>query len=185
MAGDNMVKPETNSQEWIDKIEQLVHRAESLPDANARNTAVELVQAVLDFHSAGLERMIAIASDYGPDGEALIERIAMDDLTSSMLLLHDLHPHDLETRLNRAIRELQKMFASLGASLSLISIEPEMIRLQFESRGAWAGTAVRASIENAIFQAAPEIENVIVEGLKETPLVDFVPISDLLTGSRV
>ncbi len=180
-----MADNEIRSQEWIDKIEELVHHAESLSDTKSRAVAVDLVQAVLDFHAAGLNRVMEIIADSGTTAGAVIDRIASDELTASMLLLHDLHPDDLETRLNRAIRKLQEMFASLGAELSLIAVEADKVRLHFDSARAWSGTPVKTSVENAIFQAAPEISTVIVEGLKETPPANFVPISDLLTGSRV
>ncbi len=174
-----MATDEIRSQQWVEKIEELVHRAESLPDPVARRIAVDLLQAVLDFHAAGLERMMEIADD---NGGGTIERFAADDLTSSMLLLHDLHPDDLETRIDRAVRKLQDMFVSLGATLSLIVIEAGTVRLQFDSARTWSGTPVRASVENAIFQAAPEIETVVIEGLKEPLPANFVPVSDLLVG---
>jgi hypothetical protein len=180
-----MPSDEIRSQEWIDKIEEFVHRAQSISDPMARGVAVELVQAVLDFHAAGINRMLEIIAGAGAAGEAIVEQIAKDDLTSSMLLLHDLHPEDLETRIGRAIQKLQDMFASLGAKLSVLGVEGETVRLQFDSARTWSGTPVKASIENAIFQAAPEIASVIIEGLKETPPAGFVPVSDLLAGSRV
>ena len=173
------------SQEWIDKIEGLVRRAESLPDPDARSAAVDLLQAVLDFHRAALDRVLEIAADSGSPGEAILEQLTADELTSSLLLLHDLHPDDLETRVNRAVDKLQDMFVSLGARLSLVAIENETVRLEFESTRTWSGTPVRASIENTIFQAAPEIENVMIEGLKEAPAANFVPLSDLLVGLRI
>lgn len=180
-----MAKDEIRSQQWIDKIEELVRRAEALADPEARGVAVDLLQAVLDFHAAGLERIMEIAVDSGLAGDAIIDKIAADELTSSMLLLHDLHPDDLETRIDRVLRKLQEMFASLGATLSLVAIEPGTVRLQFDSSRTWSGTPVRASVENAIFQAAPEIGTVIIEGLKEPLPANFVPLSDLLVGSRV
>ena len=173
---------QARSQEWIDKIEDLVQRAESLTDPEAREITVALLRAVLDFHAAGLERLLEIAARSGSAGDALIQQIAADDLTSSMLLLHDLHPDDLETRLNHAIKKLQDVFASLGAKISLIGTESGTVRLFFDSSRAWPGTQVRGSVENAIFQAAPEITTVVVEGLKEISPVDFVPVSDLLVG---
>ena len=180
-----MATDEIHSQEWIDKIEELVHRAESFPDPSARNVAVDLLQAVLDFHAAALERVIGIVAASGSVGETILEQIATDDLTSSMLLLHDLHPDNLETRIKRAIHKLEEVFFSLGARLSLLAIEPGTVRLNFDSARTWSGTPVRASVESAIFQAAPEIGNVVIEGLKETPPANFVPISDLLSGSPV
>jgi hypothetical protein len=76
------------------------------------------------------------------------------------------------------------MFTSLGATLTLVAIESETVRLQFDSPRTWTGAPVKASVENAIFQAAPEIGTVIIEGLKETPDANFVPLSNLLAGIR-
>ncbi|HSU31255.1 MAG TPA: hypothetical protein VLJ11_08465 [Bryobacteraceae bacterium] len=180
-----MTSGEVRSQKWIDKIEELVHRAESISDQNARGVTVELLQAVLEFHAAALERVLEVAAGSGPGGEAIIRQIATDDLTSSMLLLHNLHPDDLETRINRAVQRLHDVFVSLGARLSLSAIEPGTVRLCFDSARSWPGAPVKTSIENAIFQAAPEIDRVIIEGLKETPAANFVPVSDLLTTLQV
>lgn len=178
-----MANEEVHSQQWIDRIEELVHRAEGLEDPKCRTVAVDLLQAVLEFHASGLERMMEIAAASATAGDALIERIAADDLTSSMLLLHGLHPDDFDTRVNRAVTKLEEVFASLGATVSLISTDGGTVRLRFESSRSWAGA--KATIEKAIYQAAPEITGVIVEGFKEPVPVDFVPVSNLLSGSRL
>ena len=176
-----MARDEIRSQEWIERIEELVRRAESLSDPVARGVAVDLLQAVLDFHSAGLERIMEIVA-LSPDHEVLTARVATDELTSSMLLLHDLHPDDLETRVNRAVQKLDTMFSSLGAKLSLLTTDSDVVRLQFDSSRTWSGTPVRESVENTIFEAAPEITTVIIEGLKEAPPSNFVPVSNLLAA---
>lgn len=180
-----MAENEIRSQEWVDKIEELVRQAESIPDLHARSVTIDLLRAVLDFHAAGIERVMDIVFDSGPAGEAIADRIVADDVISSMLLLHDLHPDDLETRLNRAVQKLQDVFFSLGVKLSLLSIEPGTVRLNFEAQRTWSGAPVKASVEKAIFQAAPEITTVIIEGLKEPPPAGFVPISDLVSGMRL
>jgi hypothetical protein len=169
---------EISSQQLIDRIEDLVHRAETLSDSQARDVTVELLRAVLDFHKAGLQRAIAIA------GEAIVKQIAQDDLASSMLLLHDLHPDNVQTRIDRAVFKLQEAIALSGAKLRLIAIEVGTVHLHFESPRSWPRFSVRSKIENAIFEIAPEIERVLIEGLKEAPPVDFVPVSDLLAGSE-
>lgn len=180
-----MADSEVRSQEWVDKIEDLVRQAECISDPKARSVTIDLLRAVLDFHAAGLERMLDIVFESGSAGEAIVQQIAMDDLTSSLLLLHDLHPDDLETRINRAVQKLEDVFRSLGVKFSLLSIEPGTVRLHFESQRTWTGAPVKSSVEKVIFQAAPEITSVIIEGLKETLPAGFVPVSDLVNGRRL
>ncbi|MGH9623125.1 MAG: DUF5947 family protein [Bryobacteraceae bacterium] len=156
-----------------EKIETLVRQTESISDPEARGVAVDLLKAALEFHAAALERLLEIA------GKETVDRIAADELVSSLLLLHDLHPDSLETRIRRAVGKLQDMFSSLGAKLSLTSIEGEEVRLHFDSGQTWSLAAVRESIENAIFQAAPEIGSVTIEGVKEPVPANFVPLSQL------
>jgi len=91
-----MAIEEVRSQQWTDRIEELVHRAESVEDQKLRSIAVDLLRAVLDFHAAGLERVMEIAAGSGPAGKEIIDRMAADDLAGSLLLLHGLHPDDLE-----------------------------------------------------------------------------------------
>ena len=177
-----MAEQEIRSQEWIDKIEVLVRQAQSISDPAARNIAIDLLRAVLDLHAAGLERILDLIFESGPGGEGIIERIAHDELAGSMLLLHDLHPEDLETRLNRALVRLQDMFASLGAKLSIVSMEGDTVQLRFESERTWSAAPVKSSVEKEIFQAAPEITTVVIEGLKEAAPNGFVPVSDLLAS---
>lgn len=177
-----MNQDEIRSQEWIDRIEAFVHRAEALPDANAREVVVDLLRAVLDFHGAALERMLEICAASPNAGSALVDQIAADDLTSSVLLLHGLHPDDMETRIARATRKLQDSFGA-SATVSLLGIESGLVRVRFDSNRAWPAPDVRARIENTILQAAPEIESIAIEGLKETPVDGFVPVSELLASS--
>lgn len=170
-----MAKDDVRSQQWIDRIEELAHQAEALADSQGRNIAIELIQAVLDFHAAGLERIMEIAAA----SPTLAKRLVTDDLISSLLLLHDLHPDDLETRVGRAMDKLQTAFHPLGARLSLIGIEGGTVRLQFESSRTWPAASVRTTIENEILQAAPEVSAITIEGIKQAPAADFVPLTNL------
>ena len=47
-----------------------------------------------------------LAFESGQTGEALIRRYASDDLVASLLVLHDLHPDDLETRVRHILAKL-------------------------------------------------------------------------------
>lgn len=180
-----MAHEEVGSQEWIDRIEELVHRAESIDDPKIRTIAVDLLRAVLNFHAAGLERILDLAAVSDSAGKDLIQRLAADDLVSSVLLLHGIHPDDLETRVHRAVDKLQGVFGSQGGGVSLVAIESDTVRLRFETARAWSGAPVKASIEAAIYQAAPEIASVIVDGFQNPPEPNFVPLSQLMAGVEV
>lgn len=179
-----MTHEEIGSQEWIDRIEELVHRAEAIDDPKVRNVAVDLLRAVLIFHSAGLERILELVAASGHGGEEIMGRLAADDLVSSVLLLHGIHPDDLETRVHRAVEKLQQVFGSHGGGVSLIAIDGEVVRVRFATARAWSGAPVKASIQAAIFQAAPEITSVIVEGFQDPAVPNFVPLSELLAGAQ-
>jgi len=176
---------EIRSQEWVERIESLVHQAEAIPDAQTRNLTSGLLRAVLEFHAAGLERVMELLFQAGPVGEKIIDRITGEELTSSLLLLHGLHPDDTQTRLERAVEKLQEMFQKLGAKLTMTSLQERTVCLQFESERTWSVAAVKNSVEKVILQAAPEINIIEVSGIKETPQDGFVPIADLLAGMHV
>jgi len=157
-----------------EQIEELVQKVQSLPDAGARQTALELVQAILDLHSAALERIMEIVAG-GEGGPAIVDAIATDSCASSILLLHDLHPVDLETRVARALDN--PAFRSRGASAELVSIKDGVIRVRIDG-----GTGLRQAVEKGVWEAAPEAVEVLVEGGAGQILNNFVPLEALLTG---
>ena len=56
---------EREFQERIQKVEALVRKIESLTDSEARASALELFQLIMDLHGAGLERMMSITFEAG------------------------------------------------------------------------------------------------------------------------
>src|ERR1700754_900212 len=81
-------------------------RIQSLLDASAAGGAVaheraeQLVREVTDLYGAGLERMIVMAVKANPE---LAGAFAADDLIASLMLVHGLHPHDVERRIEDAL----------------------------------------------------------------------------------
>src|SRR5262245_44448037 len=85
-----------------DRIETLLADLRAIGDREARETAEELVRSLLELYGGGLERMMEIVYE-SPAGGELFGRFAGDDLVASLLLLHDLHPEDTESRVLRAL----------------------------------------------------------------------------------
>ena len=79
----------------LEKIEEMLGAVESYPDPGMRETTRDLVRELLDFHRAGLARMIELSGDG--------ERLAADPQVAPVLLLHGLHPEALGVRVERAL----------------------------------------------------------------------------------
>src|SRR5262245_40748649 len=86
----------------LGRIEALLHEVERYADPAAREHTRELVQAVLGLHGDGLERILETVAE-GESGLATIDALGRDDLVGGLLLLHGLHPVDVETRVRQAL----------------------------------------------------------------------------------
>ncbi len=147
-------------------IEALVQKVQALPDSYARQTALDLVQAVMDLHAAGLERMMDVLADLDTGGAAF-DAFAADGLVSSLLLLHDLHPLDLETRVTRALDR---------PGVELLSTANGVVRVRVKG-----GPGLREAVQTALMEAAPDAVDIQVEG--GAPVSGgFVPLTALVAG---
>ena len=158
------------------RIEELVQRIEGLADANAREIAVELVQELMRMHGTALERMLEIVCER--KGQEIIEAFARDELIGPLLLLYELHPLDQETRVREAIERVRPYLRSHGGDVELLRISDGVVHLRL--RGSCHGCAssaqtLRLAIEAAIYEAAPEIAALEVEGVAQ-PATSFVSL---------
>jgi Fe-S cluster biogenesis protein NfuA len=153
----------------VQRIETLIREIDRLADPDARVRTRELVQAVLDLHGTGLERLLdRVAEAAGP---AVIEAAARDDLVGSLLLLHGLHPLDLETRVRQALEAVKPTLRSHGGTVELLGIADGVVRLR--ARGSWHSssasvTTLKLAVEEAVYAKVPDVTAVEVEGLTQT-----------------
>lgn len=164
----------------IGQAEELLEQVESLPDPDARAAAVELLRALLALYGEGLARLTATAMRAG--GDTVATELADDDLVAHLLLLHGLHPLDLPTRVGRAIETVRPRLG--GANPEVVSLDGGTVRLSLP--GAATGcrssaSAARTALEEAIRDAAPEIERVEVE--QPRPAVAVIPVASLWQGA--
>jgi Fe-S cluster biogenesis protein NfuA len=94
--------------------------------------------------------------------------LADDELLAHLLLLHDLHPVDVGTRVANALEEVRPYLGSHGGDVELLGVEEGVARLRLN--GTCDGcpssaVTLKHSIETAILRAAPELERVEAEGL--------------------
>ncbi len=151
----------------MERIESLLREVEQVPDPTARARTREIVQAILDLHGAGLERMLEHIAAAGDAGLALIGSLAQDDLVGSLLLLYGLHPLDVETRVRQALDKVRPYLRSHGGNVELLGVAGGVVRLRMEGScdGCPSSAAtLKLSIEEAIYDKAPDVTAIEVEG---------------------
>ena len=164
-----------------DRIEALLAEVRALGDPRARETAEELVGLLAELYGAGLERMLEIVD--GAGAEELIGRFAADDLVSSLMILHGLHPQDIESRIAGALERVRPYLASHSGDVRLLGVEDGVVRLRLEGNchGCPSSTVtMKLAIERAIEEAAPEVVRIEVEGVAEETGSEAAPAGDSL-----
>jgi Fe-S cluster biogenesis protein NfuA/nitrite reductase/ring-hydroxylating ferredoxin subunit len=158
-------------QERVARIETLLGEIETLADPNARSKAAEMAQVLLELYGEGLARMMEVVAR-GEECERTFKVFAEDELISHLLLLHGLHPLDVETRVVQALEEVRPYLQSHGGNVELLGIEGGVarVRLQGSCDGCPSSTVtLKLAIEEAILKAAPDLEGIEAEGVTEPP----------------
>ncbi len=163
-------------QKGIQRIEELIQRIEESADINAKTSAKELVQLLMDLHGVGIERIMNIVSKAGEPGRAIIDDFVCDDLVESLLLLYGLHPLDLRTRVTKALDKVRPYLHSHGGNVELIDVaEAEgvvRLRLQGSCKSCPSSAmTLKLAIEEAIYGACPDVTAIEAEGVAEQPSV--------------
>jgi hypothetical protein len=149
--------------ERVRRIEELVHRLDDIRDSENRQTARSLIEAVLEFHGAGLERIMDIVYESGEAGKIAIRRMGGDGLVSSLLILHGLHPDDMETRVQHALGKMH-------GNAELLGIFEGAVRVRLTG----SDCGLRESVEAALRDAIPDAAEIVIE--ESLPSNGFVPL---------
>lgn len=154
--------------------------ASSSGGAVARERAEQLVREVTDLYGAVLERMMDVALAAEP---ALSERFAADDLVASLLLVHGLHPYDVERRVSDALDSVRPYLGSHGGDVSLLGVADGVVRLQFQGSCKScpsSSVTLELAVEDAVRAAAPEITSIEVVAAETISTSSVIPADSLM-----
>ena len=155
-----------------ERIEELLATLRST-SGRAADAAEELVRLLLALYGDGLGHIMDALAAEGAAGEAVRDRLLADPLVESLLLLHDLHPLDVDTRVQRALDRVRPYLGSHAGGVEYLGTGPDgvaRLRLEGSCHGCPSSTVtVRLAIEGAVQDAAPEVTEVVVEGMTEPP----------------
>ncbi|GAB2691213.1 hypothetical protein [Kitasatospora kifunensis] len=141
------------------RVQQLLDK---LAEAGQGEAAEELVRTLMDFYGVGLARMAALLPT-----EAL-----GDELAAGLLVLHDLHPEDVETRIERALAAVP------GWAVRNFDADTGVLTLRQIDGGGGGGCGCGSAqderrIEEALACFAPELS--AVELAKQPTLLQIGP----------
>ena len=167
MTGD------TNFPDLLRRLEGLLAETERQADPAAKTRLRAVVQALLDLHAAGLGRIL---DRVAAAGTALLDDLATDDMVSGLLLLHGMHPLDLETRVRQALDQVRPRLRAHGGGVELVAIDNGLIRLRLVGNcdGCPSSAAtMRQTVEEAIYARAPDAAGIEVEQPAGPPAVEL------------
>ena len=175
----------SNAQNQLQSIEALLQRVEKANDPAMSAMAKDLVQRLMEFHGAGIERMLEIIHKDAAGQDNVINVLGQDPLVRSLLVLYGLHPDGLEARVQQALEKARPYLKSHGGNVNLIGVDDAgavSLRLEGSCHGCASSSAtLKLAVEEAIYEAAPDVTAIIVEGEVEerSHSVAFVPLSAL------
>ncbi|WP_326654564.1 MULTISPECIES: hypothetical protein [unclassified Streptomyces] len=154
-----------NAEQAGRRVEEVLDRLDATGEESARAGAEELVRVLMDFYGAGLARIVRLldAPAAGKVPGSPLAGLLADELVSSLLVLHDLHPEDTATRIDRALD------AAGDHSWEVAGFDDSSATLRLRSAGGagcgCAGTAAASqqAVEDALACFAPEVAAVEVE----------------------
>jgi Fe-S cluster biogenesis protein NfuA/nitrite reductase/ring-hydroxylating ferredoxin subunit len=153
-----------------DRLQKLLAEVEKLPYPAARDMLQDCMESVLGFYGAGLKRILQVVSEDGPEGRKVFRDLIRDDVVRGLLLIHDLHPLNLEARLLEALDKVRPYLKSHGGNVELISLENDVARLRLQGTCqscASSSVTLELAIRHAIEQACPDLVHFEVEGVAQ------------------
>jgi len=173
--------------EDMQRIGELVQEIESMADPAVRASTKSLVQSIMDLHGRVLEKALDLVGEAGEPGMSIIDRLGDDPLVSSVLILYGLHPEDIQSRVVKAVGRIRPQLRKQGCEVELLEVNDGAIRLRVETGSHSCGSTTKtlqASLEGAIYDAAPDLTSLVIEGFEERPASGFVALEKLMAGAE-
>jgi Fe-S cluster biogenesis protein NfuA/nitrite reductase/ring-hydroxylating ferredoxin subunit len=155
------------------RVEELLDALKSGGFGPAASAAEELVGLLVGLYGDGLAQIMNVLAAQGPEGAAMIEALADDPTVESLLLLHGLHPLDVDARIQRALDRVRPYLGSHAGGVEYLGVTEDgvaRLRLEGSCHGCPSSTVtVELAITGAVQDAAPEVTEVVVEGMTVAP----------------
>ena len=183
--GGALPEPSMSVEETLDarhvaeRVGTLLTEVGSIADPRLTERIEDLVSLLMQFYGAGIRRILEEADDLGVLEGPLLDRLVKDELVGSLLVIHDLHPLDLQTRVQNALDSVRPYLGSHGGDVEIVAIDGDVVRLRMEgscSSCPSSTVTLNYAIEKAILDAAPEIARIEAEGVEAAPTSPLIQL---------
>jgi Fe-S cluster biogenesis protein NfuA len=161
-----------DSEQHLARVQDLTAALEALPDGREKEVAEDLIGAIVELYGDGLRRVVEALDEAGAPGREIHDRLVGDGVVASLMLIHDLYPIDLETRVREALDGVRPYMESHGGDVELLGLDDGIARLRLAGScdGCPASAAtLELAIKDALEQAAPDLAGLEVEGVTAPP----------------
>jgi Fe-S cluster biogenesis protein NfuA/nitrite reductase/ring-hydroxylating ferredoxin subunit len=150
----------------IERVQELQERLERAGDSETKRSAELLISALVQMYGAGLEHLLELLGRSEAGREHLRRTLEEDELLTTLLLIHDLHPDSLHERVVGALEQVRPYMESHGGDVELLSLEAGVARIRLRgscSDCAASSVTLELAIKQALEQAAPDLEGLEVD----------------------
>jgi Fe-S cluster biogenesis protein NfuA/nitrite reductase/ring-hydroxylating ferredoxin subunit len=168
MEASAALSAEDRPEQLLELVQELQERLDSSVDSATRAVAEDLVSAVVQMYGVGLERILERLLAAGEEGEQIAVGLTEDQFLATLLLIHDLHPVPLETRVQAALDSVRPYMESHGGNVELLSLNDGVARIHLRgscSDCSASSVTLELAIKQALEEAAPDLEGLEVEGV--------------------
>jgi Fe-S cluster biogenesis protein NfuA len=152
------------------KMQQLMEEINCMPEGAAKEMMQDCVQDMLSFYGCGLKRILDIVSNGNSSAaKDIYNKLIGDGFVSSLLLIHDMHPLDLKTRLHLALEEVRPYIDGHGGNIEILSLENGIakIKLSGNCKGCPSSeNTLELGIKKAVEENCPDLLGLEVEGIE-------------------
>jgi Fe-S cluster biogenesis protein NfuA len=148
-----------------ERIEELYEQLRVSTDPATFERTEELLRTITELYGAGLARVVELVRTEAPE---LLPVLVDDELLGSLMVVHDLHPDDLASRVEVALESVRPFLHGHGGDVVLLELDAARGAVHLQLLGSCDGcpssaVTLRTAVETAITDAAPEIVVIDVE----------------------
>jgi Fe-S cluster biogenesis protein NfuA len=160
---------EEETMEWQNqRLQQLMEEIDGMAEGEIKEMMQDCVQNLLSFYGCGLKRILQIISEGNSSAaKDIYNKLIEDGFVSSLLLIHDLHPLDLKTRLHFALEKVRPYVDGHGGRIEIVSVENGIAKIKMS--GSCKGcpsseNTIELGIKKAIEENCPDLLGLEIEG---------------------